>query len=476
VNLRARLPLLGVLVATVGLLGLIGPGPRSEPDLVTEAAAAGAMPSADEPGVLSSTWYCAAGSADGGSVDLTIVVANPLEDARRGTVTWFADGERTSEAIQVGAQDALVLTAADAVEGSQASAVVEIEGGGVAVEHRLGSGVGGTVSPCASAPSDTWFLANGSTARDARQRFYLFNPFPADAIVDIAFVGPEGRPVTPPALQGLAIPPLSTTIVDVGEHARRLDTTAAAVRARSGRLVVDRLQSFTGEAERTGASVALAAPAPAPVWHFAGGSTGEGLDHRWVVYNPGDAEAIVVLDVTPEEGTVPAPVERTVRAGSSVTIAAGDIPLLEPDVGFVSTVRTINDVPVVVERQIEAREPAARRGWTSTLGSPSIADRWLVPAGMGSDRVAQTIVVANPSPEPVVASVTVVGDGTLVDVADAQSVELGPAEATTVTIGEGRGGRHLSILVEADGPIVVERHLDWLGGAGIDASVGVPLR
>jgi hypothetical protein len=184
----------------------------------------------------------------------------------------------------------------------------------------------------------------------------------------------------------------------------------------------------------------------------------------------------VVLDVTPEEGTVPAPVERTVRAGSSVTIAAGDIPLLEPDVGFVSTVRTINDVPVVVERQIEAREPAARRGWTSTLGSPSIADRWLVPAGMGSDRVAQTIVVANPSPEPVVASVTVVGDGTLVDVTDAQSVELGPAEATTVTIGEGRGGRHLSILVEADGPIVVERHLDWLGGAGIDASVGVPLR
>ncbi|MBA2437219.1 MAG: hypothetical protein H0V52_02570, partial [Acidimicrobiia bacterium] len=271
-----RLPAIVVLVAVLAgmaLLDVADPTPAP-----FGAAGAFAMPTADDPSSLSSTWFCAASAnVDEGASGLEVLVANYGDEPRSGTVTWMPEGsEPVLRPIEIPAHDGLVLDADEAVEAGAVSAVVELDGGGVAVEHAVTAGSRRSVAPCASSASDRWYLANGSTARDADQVLVLFNPFPADAVVDVAFATDQGRD-QPEALQGLPVPAGSTTRISVGEFVRRREVTATTVSTRTGRLVVDRLQRFDASVGRSGLSLALAAPAPAEVWTFPAGRHEEGL-------------------------------------------------------------------------------------------------------------------------------------------------------------------------------------------------------
>lgn len=474
--MNRRLPVLVVIAGVLVVLGLIGADGPAGQSAELGRAAGPPMPVADPAGALSSTWYCAAGTAvEDGAANLIVVVANPQREVRRGTITWYpGTDEPRVESLQVGPQETITLTARDSLTAPVVSAVVEVEGGGVGVEHGVSGPRGADVGPCASAPSDRWHFANGSTTRDARQALFLFNPFPDDVIVDISFATEQLRE-EPVGLQGLPLAPRTSTVIDIGAFVRRRAVTATSVVARSGRLVVDRVQTFDGSEGSNGLSLALGAPATAEVWHFPDGLHDEGVDQRWHIYNPGEEEAVVLLEVVPDEGDTPEPTERTIPPRSQVVIDAAELAPVPPGVAHSSTVRSINRVGVVAEREVDARSPAPRRGWTSSLGSRVEADRWLLPAGQTSSTIDEFLVVSNPSAEEVTFSVVALAGGRVVEIEGLQGVTLEPAGRAALRLGDRIQRSPLPLVVESDGPVVVERDLYRVGGVGISIAIGIPL-
>ncbi|CAN5746366.1 hypothetical protein BH24ACT2_BH24ACT2_08360 [soil metagenome] len=469
-----RLPAIVVLVAVLtgmALLDVADPTPAP-----FGAAGAFAMPTADDPSSLSSTWFCAASAnVDEGASGLEVLVANYGDEPRSGTVTWMPEGsEPVLRPIEIPAHDGLVLDADEAVEAGAVSAVVELDGGGVAVEHAVTVGSRRSVAPCASSASDRWYLANGSTARDADQVLVLFNPFPGDAVVDVAFATDQGRD-QPEALQGLPVPAGSTTRISVGEFVRRREVTATTVSTRTGRLVVDRLQRFDASEGRSGLSLALAAPAPAEVWTFPAGRHEEGLVERWHVYNPSDRDAVVTVEALTDSGEIPIPVQRTVSARGQLVIDATEAAVVPAETAHSSTVRSVDGVGLVVERELSGVAPSSRRGWSSMLGSPLAAERWLLAAGAGAGQVNERLMVYNPGPEPVRFSVVAQLDGRSVVVDELSDVELGPASRREVTMAEVLDDSPVPLSVEANGPVVVERDLSPAADPGITTLLGIPL-
>ncbi len=469
-----HLPVVVVLVAILGGLALVEVG--DPPPGRFGTASAFAMPTADPTSSLSSTWFCAA-SANAGEGDsgLVVSVANRSEEPRSGTVTWFPAGaDAVTRPVQVGPRQGLALEADEAVDAGAVSAMVELDGGGVAVEHMVEASGGTSVAPCASSASDRWYLANGTTARDATQVLVLFNPFPDDAIVDIAFATDQGRD-EPEALQGLPVPSGTTTRVNVGEVVRRRDVTATSVMTRSGRLVVDRLQRFDPSDGRSGVSLTLAAPASAEEWTFPDGQYEEGLVERWHVYNPHDQDAVVILEVVPDTGEVPIPLERTVSARGQLIIDAAETALVPPGVGHSSTIRSINGVEVVAERELSGVAPSTRRGWSSMLGSPLSSEGWLLPSGPGIGPVADRLSVYNPGAGPVRFSVSALVEGQVAPIDGLSDVELGPAQRQEVDLTEVVERSPVPMVVTADGALVVERDLSPAVDAGISTTLGTPL-
>ena len=473
-----RLPVLVVLVGALVALGFAGGGRGSgDGEGLFASSTPTALPTADESGALSSTWYCAAGTAtEGGAADLSVVVANAGEEGRRGTVTWVPTGvDRVVTPVEVGPRSSVRLLARDAVEAPAVSAIVEMDGGDVVVEHVIDSSRGRAGAACASAASDHWYLANGTTARDAVESLVLFNPFPDDAIVDISFATEQGR-AEPVALQGLLVPAGTTraaVLTQVGPLRR--EVTATEVAARSGRLVVDRVQAFNGSAGRTGIDLTLAAPALAEVWTFPVGVQTEERAERWHVFNPGDREAIVSLEVVMDEGEGLEPAELSVLPHSQVVFPGDDAAFPLPvGVGHVATVRSLNGVPVVAERSLDVRGATPDVGWSSMLGSPSAAERWVL--GYGTEGVAEHVAVANAGPGPVSVLVRRVVGGQAVPIDGIGTIELPPAGRTTVAVTDpgAAGDSLLTVLVEANGPVVVERRLTG-EGVGAVSALGIPL-
>lgn len=434
------------------------------------------MPVADRDDVLASTWYCAAGTAsEGGRANLTLVIANVGESAVDGAVTWYPVGaEPVTTPIELPASGAINVVAADEVDAEVVSAIVDVRGGGVAVEHVISGERGASVAPCASDASPTWYFANGTTERDAVEVLALFNPFPDDAIVDITFATDGGR-AEPGALAGLPIAAGTTTLVNVHDHVRRQAVTATSVVARSGRLVVDRIQSFDASTGRRGVALTLGAPDLAEAWTFPEGLWADGLTQQWHVYNPNDVEAEISLEIVASQGDVIEPVDLTVPPKTQLVIDAAGTERIAAGVAHSSSIISLNGVPVVAERSLDARSPASRRGWTSALGSPLARERWVLPLGEVSGNTDEWVVVHNPSPVEATVSIIALAGRQLLAVEGLQDLAIGPGERIAVRLGDHIERSPLPLLVEATAPVVVERDLYRVGATGITAVIGIPL-
>jgi hypothetical protein len=432
------------------------------------------MPIADATDVLASTWYCAAGTAvDGGAANLTVVIANAEETKASGTLTWYpVDADPVVTPLDIPASGQVSLSAIDSVTAPVVSAIVDVRGGGVAVEHVVSGERGASVAPCASDASPTWYFANGTTERDAAEVLALFNPFPDDAIVDITFATDEGEE-EPAALAGLPVAAGTTTLVNVHDNVRRRAVVATSIVARSGRLVADRVQSFNGAIGRRGVSLTLGAPELDGEWTFPDGLWTEGITQQWHVYNPSDREAEVSLEITPAKGDPLEPIDLAVPAKTQLVIDADG--KVAADVAHTSTIVSLNGVPVVAERSLDARPPSSRRGWSSTLGSPLAARRWLFPLGEVSGNTDEWIVVHNPNPEVVTLSLTALAGGQVLGIEGLQDLEVAPGGRIALRLGDHIQRSPLPLLVEADGEVIVERDLYRVGSTGITASVGIPL-
>jgi hypothetical protein len=424
----------------------------------------------------SSAWYCTGATAKkDGAANGTLVIANAGARGLTGTVTVYpSEGERRSAPVQVGVWSRATMELSHLAPAPFASALVELDGGEAVVELAADGPLGQSVTSCASAASPQWYFADGVTTKDAAETLALFNPFPDDAVVDVAF-GTEDGPVTPQALTGLAVRAEGMTVVNTGDFVQRRQQVTAAVRARAGRLVAARLQTFDGTAGRKGMSVTLGAAAPGTLWYLPDGLVADGLSERYQIYNPGDQEAQVHVELTLERGEAE-PMHLTVPAESRVTITADDEPRIPKTVPHAVTVRSDKGIGVVVERSIDAVAPSRRTGHAATLGARLAARGWCLAAGESDDSTDEFLVFENPGRSPARVSVTVLADGTPLPAGGIQDLEVAAGQRRAVRLGDSVKRDATPLVVHSDQPVIVERVLNRLKGIGISQSVGIPLR
>lgn len=511
---------LASLVVLVGLVVAALVYDAAEDPVVTEDStdvrAGVAMPTSRAEPTLGSTWYCAGGTAsEDGFADHLVVIANPTDRARIASITILTgvvaeapsaaeaeEGEAAEETttttapasttttaptttttrpppvvheVEVPAQGRVDVRLADLSAAPLAGAIVEAEGGQLAVEHSVSGDLGRATAPCSTTAASTWSLPWGVTTRGNRELIVLMNPFPDDATVDVAFATDEGvRDVT--RFEGFIVPGRSVVGAFIEQDMRRAQVSAE-IRVRGGRLVVDRIQAFGGTDGRKGLALALGVPAPAETWVYPSGGTGEGLTEQVVVYNPTDDVAEVEVEVRlddPGELGPPEPFELTVppHRYSMVELHAEE---RVPAGGHALIVRSLNGVPVAAERVNSSGDPAANQGITSTTGSPFAGPTWYFAAGGPTEERDEVLVLFNESnDEEVTFDVTGFRGGQTIAIQNLQGLTIPAGGRKVIRLGDHIENDVLSVAITASGPVVAERGLHRIGGLGISQAIGIP--
>jgi hypothetical protein len=497
------------------------------------AAVPAGMPVARPASAGSSTWYCAAGTArNGGSADHVVVVANPTDRPRRATLTVVpgglsgsppagAGGGAVVRQVEVPARQRATVRLGDEVQAPLAAAIVEVDGGGVAVEHRVSGPYGSDIGPCSPFTAATWHLAWGTTTRDARDLVVLFNPFPSAATVDASFVAADGRR-EPVRWQGFPVPARSVVGVELTDDVARSGQVAATFRARTGRVVVERIAQFDGSLGVRGMSLDLAVPdagTEGTVWAFADGGataptpvaaapgsddpaarTGLAASEKIVVYNPGADRAEVEVQVVPGaadagDDEAPEPFRLSVGPGGYDVVDLGAEARVPPGGHHATLVRSTNGVPVVAERvttdvftprttsrrsRARTRTPPPGSETTATPGALLAATGWTFAAVDAGDGVTTSIALYNPDPDRAVrvrieglpaADAVATTDGAPPVPIEA---EVAPGGRTTVALPPDAGAGLRAAVVRADGPVVAERLLRSEDGRRQALGPGIP--
>lgn len=494
------------------------------------------MPTAAPSGSLSSTWFCAGGTAAGetapaagttapadvqvvpGSASVqaqpgtttppgtvagapaeqrprivaehTVIMVNASDRAQSVRVTVYpSDGEPVLRVMDLGPRERLDLVLADIVQAPFASAAIESDGGLLAVEHRVQGPTGQSVSPCATSPSSTWYFPSGTTRLGAREFFIAFNPFPEGAVLDLSFQVEEegGRQSSRESdkLKGIVVPANRVVAIEVTDviTVRNQMSTVVRTRLGEGRVVVDRLIVTDGTNNLPPSlSNALGAPAAAAAWLFADGPAFEpGVETTYVLYNPGTETVEADLLVQPDAlatGSEVEPFAVTVRAGQYATVPITRDSRVPSNAGYWVVVQS-RGAPIVAERVARSEAPAARVGLSRTLGSPLVASRWLVPvAGLRGQNLG-AVAVANAGTTPVTLTARVAGTGTSEVLTAFDRVELASGRRTLIdltTLGTDGADPSAYLEIEASAPIVVEQILGFADPDAISDTIAIPVR
>ena len=473
-----------VIVMAIALVaGVVVQHQRDDrPEPVMTVSASQMMPTASA-AALSSTWYCAGGTATGkasGAAEQTVVIQNASGRSSTGLVKAMTDqGATASKSVTVGPHDHAEVRVSDLVKANYAAVVVEMSGGEVAVSHLLQGPTGRAVAACSSAPSAGWYVPSGTTRPGTHQWLALFNPFPSDAIATVTFATDDG-PRTPETFDAMVVPGGRVTVLDVTAVVTLRTQLATNVSVREGRLIVDQIQTADGSAGTAkGMALTPAAPRGAATWWFADGPATQGAKTQFFVQNPGASPARVKvrvrLDAAAQNGTV-SPFEATVQPGAYWEIDLTKDSRVPVGVGFTAVATADDGRPIVVDRVVTAQSPATPNGFDVTLGSPLLSRRWLVPLGSSDAVLKATLIVTNLSTtQSVRVSVTTVTQGLASPLEGTDRVEVIPAgERGGFTVPAGPSAATLSLAISSTAPLVVEERLTFPTW-GMSSPLAVPV-
>jgi hypothetical protein len=518
-----RVPVLVFIVAFVAAALVIARTDEPAPLALLDADVGALAPTLSPPSSPSSSWYCAAGSAWGSTdarpvpttsttrpttttagsgstvgtgvpsatvptlppappivAEQTVSVANLGDSVREVVITVVpSEGDSVRGTRSLGPRSRLDVAVSDLAEAPAASVLVEADGGDVGVEHRVAGPAGTAVAPCLSRTAAQWFFPAGTTRLGSRLVYAVFNPFPDDAVLDVSFETSEGTR-SPGEFDGLVIPAGRVRNIDVTDVVTVRDQLSTVVRARSGQVAVEQLQIFDGDDDPGGITLVPGSPGAAPIWTFAAGPQfGEGVDTSYVVFNPGQGDAEVSVEVHSDApGTLSTitPYEVKVRRGQYSVVDLAQDGRIPEGYGHWAVVRATNGATVVAQRVVRASAPAAATGWSVVTGAPTAATRWAVPIGGLTSLAAGAVEITNPGALPAALTVRSTGGGTTRVLEQFDAVALAPGARTVVdltTLGE---GTELSLVVESDEPLVVERTFTFADGQGQAATVALAWR
>ncbi len=437
--------------------------PAGPPGSWPEVPAAESMPAA---------WYCAAGTASpGGRAAETLFMSNLGSRPARVRVTVMPGGEArpVSKEMSIDGRSQRRLSVADVAPVGDPGVVVEAFGGPVVVDHRIAAGADRAAGPCARSAGTTWYTAGGTTAEGASQWIEVFNPFPDDALVDVALYTADGVKERDD-LSGLAVPARSRITIPVHEKALDSDRVGSVVRARTGRVVVEQVVRTVAPYPRPGLTLSLGAEHPSTRWYVPAVSGAEGDSETLSLLNPSDAEVPVTITAVLDSGQFLKPDTVTVD-GSSVALV--DLRARVPaGVGF--WVRVDSPAPVVAESILGRPGPEGTGGLAATPGIPGAARRWVVAAGRMRDGSSDQLSVVNPGRRPVRLTLTAVGDGRDAVLGGSARLTVAPGKRAVIDLVAASVPLHAAVLVEATGPVVAAYEAGAAPGVMSQAAVPFP--
>jgi hypothetical protein len=333
-----------------------------------------------------------------------------------------------------------------------------------------------------AAPSETWYLAEGSTS-GAFDLFYLLqNPNDAPVTAQVRFVRPLGLP---PIEKTYHLPPASrTTLVVDGADPALASTDVSAVITSSLPIIVERAMylSRPGEpfaAGHDGAGIA----APATQWFLAEGATGTFFELFVLLLNPSEQAATCeVRYLTSGGATYVKAYILPPNSRTTIWVDQENIPGLGhvlADTAVSTLVTSLNGVPIVVERAMWWPDGDWREAHVSA-GATAPGRRWGVANGEvgGPNGIDTYVLIANTSAVAGQVNVSVI----LEDGRWLGRIYTVPASSRfNVSVAQDfadAAGRRFSVLVEAGDlvpvDLVVESAMYWhangvVWGAGTNA-------
>lgn len=463
-----------VLLAVIGLITMWDGG-NGDGTTVEDRPSVDHVGTADE---VSSTWFCVAATAAVQPAPRhELYVANTADrDTDVRISVYGPEGPGEIRTMPVGAQQTLVVDLDTEFGAAGLAAMVEAPSGSIAVSHGVVSPDMGDVTNCQRHSAPEAYFPSQTTLSGATAQLVLFNPFAADASVDLIAAVADGIR-SPTEWAGIVVPAGTTRTVDLSEQVQRRDQFALTVRVRSGRVFAETAQTYGGIEMGTDAAVkGLRISSPVTrarsSWTFAGGFTDATATELVFVQNPTDEKVSVNIQIIPD-GSVdlaPEPFEMSIPAGwyGALDLSAeGRV----PDVGFHSiTVDADGDAEIIAQRQIRltgvvdpnpdpavASRPALQQGVAASAGVNGSARNWWVTGVVPTAANRPLLSIANPGGSPVQLTLeaSIPGDG-LVEVIAGQTLAAGDSLTLPLGDAEAAPGRAM-YRVLASGPVVVEQ-------------------
>jgi len=385
---------------------------------------------------MSSIWLCPHGGGPGWRA--SIEIANPGHVAVQARLTSLGDGDPTAAGeVEVPAQTTVASDVSDGARG--AATEVQVFGGWAAVAWVVRAGgkeAGLGAEPCTSAPGGHWAVVDGVTTQQTHSYLVVMNPFPSDAVIDVALFLAGRPPVRDSAWTDLPVRAGRSVALDVGSRALGESIVGADVTATRGRIAVGSLAVRAGGSVRS--TIASSAYASAWTLPVAGGAGG-GIVSLLVPGDLGIHFGATLLQADEEQQTAGNLAD--VRQGGTSTVSA---PF--STIGASAVVLAISG-----EGDVVAGLRAAGRGPddAATGGTATPGPGWVVlPTAVGGSP-APALVLVNPGDTPVSATATLL-DGA----GDTVSIVVPPQHTAAVPVGFLRRDATAGVLIVGDGDLV----------------------
>jgi Tol biopolymer transport system component len=441
----------------------------------TQELAAGTHPRGDF------TSYLAEG-ASGSFFTTRLAVANVDTSAASVLLRFLeGDGTTTSRWLTVPGQSRRTITSSNVPElhGSSFATVVESDKRVVVDRLMTWSDLqyGSHAETAIAQPRLRWYLAEGATHSDFALFYLLQNANPQAAAVRVTYLRPAGLP---PLIKDYEVPAGSRFNIWVnieefpgqGTALSAIDVSAVLEVTNGVPIIVERAMYLSRPGQQFVAGHASAAVADtATEWFLAEGATGSYFDLFVLIANPSTVAAPIDVRYLLADGRTFTKRHIVPAAGRyNIWVDQEEIDGVKPlvDVAVSTTIRSVNDVPLIVERAMWWPGPTAAT-WHEAHNSPGATQTgtaWALAEGeVGGVVNAETyVLIANTSATAGEARVSVFSeDGSPAQV---RTFPLLANSRTNVSVRDefpATAGKRFAALIESVGStpaaLVVERAL-----------------
>lgn len=404
------------------------------------------------------------------------------QPASRATVTTVSRGEETvTVGFEPASDERTELEPGTLLERKPTTAeAVDVVGYGAPLDATVVTSIAEPISgvgaaACAPAASTRWFFPEGNSTVTHDERLVIYNPFPDEAVVKVSLLSPGGEK-SKAGLADKAVPSNSSITLALNDFILEQKVLGAIVSATRGRVVAWRLSIARPDELPSGVQFTLGATEPAATWYFPEGAVGIGFQERLSILNPGTEEATVEVTLANDERSVPAAgsTEIPVPPRSTKAIVLDEAALAGERGGAAATVRSVDGVPIVVERTVFYTTQEVD-GTASEIGSSTPSLRWLLgPATSNPD--TDSAVLLNTSGETARVSLTLLrAGGRPLEPNALANLKVPAGRRLRVPLSEITSGEAFAVVVESDAPVVAERFSYSRGAGDVSSVMGIPL-